>query len=361
MATVYLGIHKKLDRLVAIKVLVPNVFGGRHYAKRFLKEARTLSKLSHPNIISVFEVGILHDCYFIVMEYLQGSLKERIKKYGRIPPFKALQIISQIADALFYIHKKGLIHRDVKPENIMFRKDGMPVLLDFGIVKTVGSETKITGTGISIGTPYYMSPEQCITHRLDGRTDIYSLGVVLYEMLMGRVPFKDKYTSEIFKRHVLAPVPILPLNLKKYQLIINRMMAKEKRKRLRSKRELIEIIKNLIGPELLKQGIEKKTKKIKKKDRLLRSQKTVTSPKTSSKKLNIKSKVKKKRVLRAKKRRVKKRKINIKKILLWSPLIVVILFLILTTLTGYTFTQLINGIIEIFNTIKLFFISLFSK
>ncbi len=247
MADVYLGVQENLSRMVAIKVLNLQTARNPRLAKRFVKEARTLSRLIHPNIVTIYDVGQKDHYYFIVMEYLQDSLKEKIKRDRRVVPEEALPITMQVGDALFFAHDKGVIHRDIKPDNILFRKDGVPVVLDFGIAKVMDSKTKITKTGISIGTPQYMSPEQCNAESLDGRSDIYSLGVVLYEMLTGKAPYDAGDTLGIAMKHLKDPVPVLPSALKYYQPIIDRMMSKQKKKRPRSRKELNEIIKNLMN------------------------------------------------------------------------------------------------------------------
>lgn len=247
MADVYLGVQENLSRMAAIKVLNLQTARNPRLAKRFVKEARTLSRLIHPNIVTIYDVGQKDHYYFIVMEYLQDSLKEKIRRDRKIPPEEALSIIMHVGDALFYAHDKGVVHRDIKPDNILFRKDGVPVVLDFGIAKVMDSKTKLTKTGISIGTPQYMSPEQCNAESLDGRSDIYSLGVVLYEMLTGKPPYDANDTLGIAMKHLKEPVPLLPSALKYYQPLIDRMMAKQKKKRPRSRKELNEIIKNLMN------------------------------------------------------------------------------------------------------------------
>ncbi len=189
MATVYLGVQEKLNRRTAIKVLEPLLLKDPNFAKRFLKEAETAANLSHPGIVHIYDVGRSENYYYMVMEYLEGgSIKDRIQR-GPMDPNEAMTIIRQVAAALQYAHDQGYIHRDIKPDNIMFRKDGSTVITDFGIARAVDSTTKLTKTGMSIGTPHYMSPEQARGKTLDGRSDIYALGIVLYEMLTGHVPF----------------------------------------------------------------------------------------------------------------------------------------------------------------------------
>ncbi|MCP4219117.1 MAG: serine/threonine protein kinase [bacterium] len=242
MADVYLGVQENLDRKVAVKVLAPVLFRDEQFPVRFLKEARTAAQLSHPNIITIHDVGRIDETYYMVMEYLAESLKDVIKRQGVINPGKAFSIIGQIASALAYAHGRGFIHRDVKSDNIMFRRDGTVVLVDFGIARAIESNTNLTGTGAGIGTPHYMSPEQCRGEKIDGRSDIYSLGVLLYELLTGTVPYNAENTTGIILKHIQADIPALPPHLKKYQPMIDRMMAKERNERAESAAELLSLV-----------------------------------------------------------------------------------------------------------------------
>jgi serine/threonine protein kinase len=271
MADVYLAIQQNLNRMVAIKILIPSIFRDSLFLKRFRREAQTLSKLVHPNIITVFDVGKTGDSYYIVMEYLQESLKERLKSYRKRKPEEALVIIKQISGALFYAHRIGFIHRDIKPDNIMFRKDGTPVVLDFGIARPINASTKLTKTGMSIGTPSYISPEQAKGEKIDGRSDIYSLGVVLYEMLTGKVPYSAENTLGVILKHIEDPIPRLPAHLQKYQHLIDRLMEKDCRKRIRSEEELNALLKPLLDARVVE---ELKRKPIRSKKKLDVSAKT---------------------------------------------------------------------------------------
>ncbi len=148
MADVYLGVQENLQREVAIKVLVSSLFRDEQFSLRFIKEAQTAARLSHPNIITIHDIGQVGDTYYIVMEYLHESLNDRIKKVGIVSPREALDIVKMIASALDYAHNKGFIHRDIKPDNIMFRSDGTAVLVDFGIARAIDSTTHLTRTGM---------------------------------------------------------------------------------------------------------------------------------------------------------------------------------------------------------------------
>ena len=251
MARVYLAREEKLDRLVALKVLRRALTEEENLTARFLKEARTAAGLRHSHIVSIFDVGQLGDeIYYFAMEYLEESLKDRIQA-GTLQPETALRVFSQLASALDYAHGEGLIHRDIKPENIMFRGDGAVVLCDFGIARAVGSATRLTKTGMSVGTPHYMSPEQARGKPLDGRSDLYSLGVVLYEMLTGKVPFEAEDSVAVAIAHVQDPVPRLPDYLSKYQPLLDKLLAKDPGQRPQTGKEAADLAKNLpsAGPD----------------------------------------------------------------------------------------------------------------
>jgi len=242
MAKVYLAVDTKLDRPVAVKVLSPAFAENSRITKRFIKEAKTAAQLQHSNIVSIFDVGKQGTMNYFAMEYLQENLKDRIKQAGGIKPREALAIIRDVARALAYAHNKGFVHRDIKPDNIMFRKDGAVVLVDFGIVKAVNEKTKLTRTGISVGTPQYMSPEQIKARKVDGRSDIYSLGIVLYELITGKVPYQADDLVRLALQHTGDPVPKLPEKLKDFQPLIEKMLAKNPHERVRNAEGLIRLI-----------------------------------------------------------------------------------------------------------------------
>jgi serine/threonine-protein kinase PpkA len=247
-ADVFLAVDPKRSRLAAVKVLARRRFAETMAVRRFIKEAQTISSLHHPNIVRIFETGSTAELRFMAMEFFPESLKRRIHERGRLAPDEALAIANQVAAALYYAHDHGFIHRDVKPDNIMFRADGTPVLLDFGIARVIASTTQLTRSGMAMGTPRYMSPEQLNAKRVDGRSDVYSLGVVVFEMLSGTPPFKGSQTMAVIMKHVSEPVPTLPAELAPYQGLVDRLMAKERAKRPGRMAEWQELVKPLLKP-----------------------------------------------------------------------------------------------------------------
>ncbi len=192
MGAVYKARQEGLDRVVAIKIL-PEEFGHDvKFALRFTREARTLAKLNHPNIVALYEFGNVADTYYFLMEYVEGSTLRDVVKARELAPEHALAIVPYLCDALQYAHDKGVVHRDIKPENILMSVDGSVKIADFGLSRILGNEDQqdsLTATHQVMGTPRYMAPEQLEgTHNVDHRADIYSLGVVIYEMLTGELP-----------------------------------------------------------------------------------------------------------------------------------------------------------------------------
>ncbi len=241
MADVYLAEDTLMGRHVAMKVLPPEFARDPERAPRFEKEVLHLASLSHPHIVTIYDVG--HDGgyhYYTMAQLSGGDLKQRIR--DGLSPKQALDILRRMADALGYAHGKGLIHRDIKPQNILFDEASRPYLTDLGIAKAVGAGSQMTKTGMSVGSPHYMSPEQARGMPVDGRSDLYSLGVVLYEMLTGSVPYDAEDTFAVALKHVNDPVPEFPPQLSSYQPLLDRLMAKNPDERFSDASALMEAI-----------------------------------------------------------------------------------------------------------------------
>ena len=226
MASVFLAKQAVTNRKVAIKIMSPELAVDPSFNQRFLKEA-TCAELEHANIITVYDAGTIGKQSYIVMEYASGGdLSDAIDKGLTI--YDSIKVIKQIAAALGYAHEKQYVHRDVKPDNVMFRADGSAVLMDFGIAKVTTSATKMTAVGMAIGSPHYMSPEQARGKELDGRSDIYSLGIAFYEMLMGEKPYDAEDTYAIGYMHINEEIPQLTGEDRIYlQPILEKMLAKD--------------------------------------------------------------------------------------------------------------------------------------
>src|SRR5437588_9195598 len=245
MAIVFKAREKQLERDVAIKVLPFSLAFDKEFAERFQREARTSAKLEHPTIIPIYRVGKSGRVIYFVMKFLRGKpLSSILATRGSLPPVEIKKILAEVARALAYAHKKEIVHRDIKPDNIMFDEHGHAVVTDFGIAKAA-SGGKLTGTGMSIGTPHYMSPEQAKAQPLDGRSDIYSLGVVAYQCLTGTVPFDGEDSFSIGYKHIMEEIPTPPLETpEKRQLfeITRKMMAKSPDERFQSADDLVQAL-----------------------------------------------------------------------------------------------------------------------
>jgi predicted Ser/Thr protein kinase len=250
MAIVFQAREEALDREVALKVLPFSLSHDDEFVERFQREARTAAKLEHPNIIPIYRVGKTGDVIYFAMKFLRGgSLADVIEKSGSLPPADIRILLAQCASALGYASQHGIVHRDIKPDNIMYNIRGAAVLTDFGIAKAA-SGTKLTGTGMAIGTPYYMSPEQARAQPVDGRSDLYSLGVVAYQCLVGSVPFDGEDSFSIGYKHIMEELPTPDLETAEQRAlldIIRRMMAKEPDQRFQTADELIAVLGGKVG------------------------------------------------------------------------------------------------------------------
>jgi len=247
MAMVYLAIQKSIGREVALKVLSPDHNDGT-FSERFLREARIASQLSHPHIITVFDAGIHNGIHYMSMEYIKGkSFNEARDLLNRK---QKIIVIKQIADALDFASKQGFIHRDIKPENILLHQDGRAILTDFGIARTNDVSKGLTETGKILGTPYFMSPEQTKGLKIDHRTDIYSLGVVLFQALAGYVPYDGPSLVAICIKHLSDPIPQLPKGLEIFQPIINICLSKKPEHRYQNASELLNALNKITDVQL---------------------------------------------------------------------------------------------------------------
>ncbi|MCK5669168.1 MAG: serine/threonine protein kinase [Gammaproteobacteria bacterium] len=243
MAAVYLAIQESLDRCVALKLL--KKFDKPEQSKRFINEGRIIASLNHRNVITIHDVGIIRGQHYISMEYLEGGdLETRIRE--GITPSAAINLLKTIGDCLDFVHRRDIVHRDIKPANILFCNDGTPILTDFGIAKQLEQDTRLTRDGTAMGSPYDLSPEQAECKPLDGRTDIYGLGIVFYEMLTGRKPYQGGSYIETVMAHITDPIPSLPPHMERYQELLERMIAKDPEDRFVSAADMIAFI-NKIG------------------------------------------------------------------------------------------------------------------
>ena len=245
MAVVYRAFQPSLNRYVAIKVLPPHLGFDKEFVERFQREARASAQLRHPNIVVIHDVGHQQGIYFIVMELLEGrTLKQIVEEEGALSVERANRIVGQLAAALDYAHQQGLVHRDVKPANIFVGKDDHTTLTDFGIAKAASEAQQLTRTGMLMGTPEYMSPEQAEGERVDYRTDLYALGVVLYQLLVGQVPFRGTTPHAIL--HAVIYEPPAPLRQIRQDLspavetVVLEAIDKQPERRYQSGAELVE-------------------------------------------------------------------------------------------------------------------------
>lgn len=252
MAVVYRAIQDDLNRTVAIKALKPELVGEEQLVTRFEREAQSLAALQHENIINVYDFHRQGDALYIVMEYVEGTdIYDLLDTCGRLPFDVASVIAVQVARALDYVHYRGVIHRDIKPANIMISRHGGVKLMDFGIARDKSYDKELTQTGTGIGTPSYMSPEQILGDKLDARSDIFSLGIVLYQMVTGRKPFiEDEERSVMNKIHLAAHPPARKLNPelpRELERIIDKCLEKQPKDRFRSGQALVMALERFLA------------------------------------------------------------------------------------------------------------------
>jgi eukaryotic-like serine/threonine-protein kinase len=249
MCKIYLAESERAGTLVVLKVFsqVPDVSERFVSFDRFLQEYEIVAGLKHKNIVQIYDLGVADDHAYIAMEHFPaGDLRERMKE--PVMPAAALRYLEQIASALDAIHSVGVLHRDLKPANVMLRPDGSVSLIDFGLAKANEEDNSLTGTREIFGTPYYMSPEQGHAEIIDARSDLYSLGVVFYEMLIGRKPFNGATAMEVIYKHKRAELPEIARQFAAYEGLLRGLLAKSPNDRFQSARELLTAIAALKVP-----------------------------------------------------------------------------------------------------------------
>jgi len=239
-ATVYLAHSDALNRNVALKVSQI----AEDETPQFAREFETVGVLRHPGVVDIYDYGVHEGREFIAMEYFPcGDLKARLQ--NPVSEQEAFDYLSRIAEALDAVHAQGILHRDLKPPNIMLREDGEVVLIDFGLARNLGSGTRSTRAGVLRGSPYYMSPEQAQGLELDARSDLYSLGVIFFELLTGAKPYVGNSAIEVLQQHVNSAVPELPAQLARHQPLLEGLLAKDRDDRFPSARELLASVRQL--------------------------------------------------------------------------------------------------------------------
>ncbi|MHC4597608.1 MAG: protein kinase domain-containing protein [Planctomycetota bacterium] len=251
MGVVYRAREPRLQRDVALKILPDRLATNATFAKRFLREAQSAARIEHPGIVSIYGVGEQKGTYWLAMQLVSGKPLSEKMTAGPIPVETCLSIAREVAEALDYAHRQGIIHRDIKPDNIMIDDEGRVKIMDFGLAKAPAFDAKITESGVYLGTPEYSSPEQCESQDVDGRSDLYSLGVVLYEALTGQVPHSAETPYSLFKKIVdEPPVPIADINSEvpaPVVALVDKLMEKDREKRYGSAEELIRDLDKIVG------------------------------------------------------------------------------------------------------------------
>jgi serine/threonine-protein kinase PpkA len=220
-----------------LKMLDPRLAADPASKARFVREYKIIQRIANEHVVMIFDHGFASSDPWLAMEYFPGGdLHERIR--GGISSMGALKILVQIAKALDAVHAAGVVHRDLKPQNIMFRENNRLAILDFGLARELDATSTLTQKGMVMATPLYMSPEQCLGHPHDERGDLYAAGVILYEMLTGHHPFEGDNASSLAYQHVHGEIPRLPKRLSGYQSVLDRLLAKRPDQRFQSAREL---------------------------------------------------------------------------------------------------------------------------
>ena len=236
---------------IALKILKPKYAGDAQFTARFLNESTVAGELRHPNIIRILDVGQAGEAVYFAMPRLKGSLAARLDEDAALPEQQVMRIARDVARALAFAHEGGVIHRDIKPQNILFDHDDAGVLTDFGIARAIASYVSTTGKRLTIGTPHYISPEQARGQKLDGRTDIYALGVTMYRAATGALPFRSSDWYELARLHVEEPPAPLrshrPELTKAFEKVVLTCMEKDREKRYPTAAELADDLDGLLA------------------------------------------------------------------------------------------------------------------
>src|SRR5919199_907885 len=258
MSSVYRAFDPTLERWVAIKLMHSDISHDPDQLERFRREARAVAQLNHPHVVTVIDAGEDDGAPYIVFEYVEGeTLKERIRRLGRLPVSEAVAYAIEIGRALESAHANRLVHRDVKPQNVLIDPDGRAKVTDFGIARSLEAQG-LTATGRVLGTTDYVSPEQALGHEVTGQSDIYSLGIVLYEMLTGEVPYQADTQVAVAMKHVRDPLPDVqrrrPEVSAALAAVVERATAKETRNRYRTVDEMVHDLEQVLAIEAARAG-----------------------------------------------------------------------------------------------------------
>ena len=247
MASVYLARQEVLGRDVALKVMDKN--DDETFIERFLNEGRLVASMSHPNVITIYDLGVLDDGRaYLSMEFIDGGdLESRLKQ--SFSEVQVMAILKDLVACLSYVHDHDVIHRDIKPANILFHKDGTLVLTDFGIARSTDQDIALTRDGVAVGSPGYMSPEQAQAKKVDLRTDLYSVGVIFSEMLLGENKFSADSYIQTSMNHIQMAIPDLPMAICQYQILLNKFLAKDPLKRFSDAQSVLRFIEQLPDAE----------------------------------------------------------------------------------------------------------------
>ncbi len=249
MAVVYRAVQQPLGREVALKALSPELFQDEGFVKRFEAEAKTLAKLDHPNILTIYDFEMTEGVAYLTMPLIRGGTLRDIMKRGPLDTLTAWRYLREIGDGLQHAHDAGIVHRDLKPTNVLIHADGRALLADFGLARGAGQPTHLTTIGLAIGTPGYMAPEQVMGHDVDRRADIYAMGALTFEMLTGRLPYVGANRMEVAYSTVNSPIPSavgLNANLPdELDQLLSRVLAKDPNQRPQTVRELLGLMAKL--------------------------------------------------------------------------------------------------------------------